>query len=90
MPPVFQQLRCLFSLGECKHDSSLRKCFRGISSQNSGIPRSLANSRRRALSHCVSKKTWEGIKKMQRDTENVGEYQVPVDPMDDLNCEACE
>ncbi|QAV71581.1 ribonucleotide-diphosphate reductase subunit beta [Salinibacterium sp. UTAS2018] len=27
---------------------------------------------------------------MQRDTENVGEYQVPVDPMDDLNCEACE
>ena len=61
-----------------------------------GIPRSLANSLL-TLFYGVCRKAMgdvrEGVATMDtfaKTTTQVGEYEVPVDPMDDLECESCQ
>lgn len=42
---------------------------------------------------CLSEKLTKPIrqeKHMDRETDTVGEYQVPVDPMDDNQCDSCQ
>ena len=73
--------------------------FRGISSLAALTPVFHDPAPRRSRSHLISvagrqrkRLIEEGMTTMteRENIDQVGEYQVPVDPMDDLQCESCQ